>query len=258
MNYNHDTEFDILWAADQLRRTKLLSAGQPQDDGPIRRVTASLTQATLSPRADGTTLVLHGSVGPGEATLGCALSALAINSQDGAHCAQVCRDILAILSERDRVALHRELVHLKGLDSILDVCRHRSGEAVHVALQILDKLSRTSARDIAAAGGIDVVIRCVDIDGQAPRVIEAALKVLHGMSFDVEAKPLLVRRGVQQLAQGVAESRPPQNSVEAVTTVPSEEHVRSAHEAWQDVVSIASRLVTRLGGPTRSARARGA
>lgn len=246
MNYNHDSEMDLAWAADQLRRKKLVGTGLP--DAPVRRVTATLGQATLSPLGDGATMVLSGAAGPGDATLGNALSALTINARDKTHCAQVLRDLLAILADRERVALHREFAELKGVEALIQVLRDHTGDAQHVSLQILDKLSRTSAREISAAGGIDELVRCVEKDGQAPRVIESALKVLHGLTFDNDAKLLLLRRGVRELAEAIVESRPTPGSSEGVATVPLDDNVQRAHEEWQDVMSISTRLLARMGG----------
>jgi len=247
MNYSHDTETDVVWAADQLRRKKLLGTGLP--DSSVRRETTSLPKATLTRLGDGATLVLSDTAAPGEATLGSALSALAINARDGPHCAHICRDLLAIVADRDRVALHREFCELKGVEAVALVIRDHIGEPVHAALQILDKLSRTSARQIAAAGAIDEIVRCAEKEGQAPRVIEAALRVLHGLSFDSEAKPLLVRRGVRELAEALAGTGPPPTYADGVATVPLEADIERAHQAWQDVLSISTRLLARMGGP---------
>merc|ERR1712039_225293 len=122
------------------------------------------------------------------------------------------------------------------------------GEVTLVALQILDKLSRTSPREIAAAGGIDVVVQMCGRDGQAPRVIESGLKVLHGLTFDSDTKQLLLRHGVRELAESIVESRPTPGRSEVVATVPLDDHVESSDYAWQDVHSISTRLLTRMGG----------
>jgi len=248
MNYNHDTEQDMDWSADQARRQKLLGTGLP--DAPIRRVTATLKESTMTPRAiRGMTGGMGTAVSDsGDATLGNALSALAINAGQPAHVANVCRDILSLVSERDRVAVHAELVELKGVERILEVARSNDGEALFSALQILDKMSRTSARTIVAAGGIDVIVQVCEKDGQAPRVIESALRSLHGLTFDSEARLPLLRRGVDKLAESIVENRPSQSNTALVSTVPLAEHVQAADEAWQDVYSIATRLLQRMGG----------
>lgn len=248
MNYNHDTEMDMDWSADQARRKKLMGTGLP--DAPIRRVTATLKESTLSPRA-AAQAGFGASSGGGDATLGNALSALKINAKQPEHVASVCQDILELVSDRDRVSLHTEFVQLKGVEAVLEVARHNEGTPLLAAMQILDKLSRTSAREIAAAGGIDVVVQVCEKDGQAPRIIEAALRTLHGLTFDNETKLLLLRRGVRELAEGITEARPARGDTAVISTVPLEEHVQAADEAWQDVFSIATRLLQRLGGPSK-------
>jgi len=245
MNYNHDTEMDLDWAADQARRHKLLGSGLP--DAPVRRVTATLQQSTLSPEAVSPG-ALQACTSSDGVTLGNALSALTINARDGEHCAKVCKEILAILADRDRIGLHKEFIQLKGVESILELLKHHKGEVAQVSLQILDKLSRTSPREIAAAGGIDIVVQMCGRDGQAPRVIESALKVLHGLTFDNETKLLLLRHGVRELAESIVETRPAPGRSEVVATVPLDEHVENSDYAWQDVLSIATRLLTRMGG----------
>lgn len=254
MNYNHDTEQDMDWSADQARRQKLMGTGLP--DAPIRRVTAMLKESTMTPRAvRGMTTVggMTGGLGQalsscGDPTLGNAMSALAINGGHPAHVANVCQDLLALVSDRDRLALHAEFVELKGVERILEVVRGHDGEALLSALHILDKLSRTSARAIVAAGGIDVIVQICEKDGQAPRVIESALRTLHGLTFDTEAKLPLLRRGVDKLAESIVENRPSLSNTAVISTVPLAEHVQAADEAWQDVYSIATRLLQRMGG----------
>jgi len=251
MNYNADTEQDMDWSADQARRRKLLGTGLP--DTPIRRVTATLKESTLAP---GSLRGMTGGMGTshsgnGDATLGNALSALEINGGQAAHVACVCQDILALVSDRQRLAVHAELVELRGVDKLLEVVQTHEGEAQLRALQILDKISRTSGRALAAGGTIDVLVQVCQ-KGQAPRVLEAALRSLHGLTFDGEAKPLLHRRGVHKLAESLVENRPSPSDTVLVSTVPLEEHVRAADEAWQDVYSIATRLLQRMGGASTS------
>jgi len=248
MNYNHDTEQDMDWSADQARRRKLLGTGLP--DTPIRRVTATLKESTLAP---GSLRGVTGGMGTshsgnGDPTLGNALSALEINGGQAAHVASVCQDILDLVSDRQRLAVHAELVELRGVDKLLEVVQTHEGEAQLRALQILDKLSRTSGRALAAGGTIDVLMLVCQKEGQAPRVLEAALRSLHGLTFDGEARPLLHRRGVHKLAESLVENRPSPSNTALVSTVPLEEHVRAADEAWQDVYSIATRLLQRMGG----------
>mmetsp|Transcript_24475 Transcript_24475/g.62544 ORF Transcript_24475/g.62544 Transcript_24475/m.62544 type:complete len:285 (-) Transcript_24475:85-939(-) len=246
MNYNHDTEMDMRWEADQARRFKLLDTGLP--DASIRRVTAGFGEATMSPGSLRAIGAAPGRLAGGNVTLGNALSALAINAKDPVHLAKVCREILEIIADRDRIGMHREFVELKGAESMLEILRHHKGEVVLVALQILDKLSRTSAREISACGAIDVIVRICETDGQAPRTIETALRVLHGLTFENDVKLLLLRHGVRELAEALTEARPALGSVEALSTIPTEDDVRTADQAWHDVLSISTRLLTRLGG----------
>lgn len=268
MNYNADTEMDMTWSADQARRLKLMGSGLP--DAPVRRVTATLPRASTTPRSMGRTMtprsargegafsgcdptstLTRGSSASGDATVGNALSALTINLPNTTHCARTCHDILMVLADRDRIAVHTEFVQLRGIENVLEVVKTHDGETVLVGLQILDKLSRTSARELSAAGGIDIVVRCCEKLSQAPRVIEAGLRVLHGLTFDNETKLLLLRRGVRELAEGIAEHRPAHGATAVIATVPLEEHVQAAGEAWQDVYSMATRLLQRMGGSGR-------
>merc|ERR1712110_303603 len=86
-----------------------------------------------------------------DSTLGSALSALAINSQSGEQCRSICNSLLALLSDRDRaVVLHAEFAELKGIDALLSVLRQHGGDVALSALRVLDKLSRTSAREISS------------------------------------------------------------------------------------------------------------
>lgn len=246
MNYNYDTEMDMRWEAEQGRRRKLLNTGLP--DASIRRVTAGCFEATLSPNSRKTSAER---LAGGSVTLGNAISALAINGRDSAHLAKVCREILGIVTDKNRLGLHAEFVDLKGLDAVVDLLHHHRGEVIVIALQILDKLSRTSARSIAACGALDVVVRICEIDGQAPRAIEAALRVLHGLSFDSDVKLLLLRHGVRELAEVMVESRLPARNANAVSIIPTEDQLDEAENAWQDVLTISTRLLTRMGGPRK-------
>mmetsp|Transcript_57202 Transcript_57202/g.162394 ORF Transcript_57202/g.162394 Transcript_57202/m.162394 type:complete len:261 (+) Transcript_57202:116-898(+) len=246
MNYNADTDMDLDWAADQLRRQKNLGMGLP--DTAVRRLTSSMPSSkaamTLtSPRRTG--LV---NLGPGqESTLGHALSALDINSASEEQCRQICDGMVQLLGDRDRTALHAEFVELKGVEAVLEVVRHHGKDACLAALQVLDKLSRTSAREIAAAGGIDVVVRCAEKSHQAPRIIEAVLRTLHGMTFDEGVKNLLLRRGVRELVESLLENKHWETQDFSGSRTDPDEEARTA-EAWQRVVTIATRVLQRLGG----------
>mmetsp|Transcript_98775 Transcript_98775/g.156210 ORF Transcript_98775/g.156210 Transcript_98775/m.156210 type:complete len:237 (-) Transcript_98775:39-749(-) len=223
MNYNFDTEMDLEWAADQLRRVK--NTGSALPDTPIRRVTAP-----LQPKNG---VIADPSVSQ-DTTLGNALSALTVHSHNDEQCRRICESILTLLSDRERTQTHAEFVQLQGVQLILGIVKRHGDDATHVALRILDKLSRTSARHLSAAGGIDVVLLRCDKDKQSARVLEAALKVLHGLSFDTEVKQLLLRRGVPHLARSIIEAGLA-NSAEA-----------SSVQAYQDVHTIAVRLAARL------------
>jgi len=221
MNYNHDTDHDLEWAQDQLRRNKLSGTGLP--DVPVRRVTASLVQR-------GDPMPIDPSVSR-DMTLGNSLSALAIHAHNDQQCHRICDSILALLSDRDRLGLHAEFVELNGIHLVLGVVKNHGDEPALAALRILDKLSRTSARELSAAGGIDVVLERCDIDGQVPRVVESSLKILHGLTFDTDSKLLLLRRGVRGLAESIVEAK----------------QGAGAGSDWQDVHTIATRLQARLG-----------
>lgn len=223
MNYNFDTEMDLDWAAEQLRRAQNSSSVYP--DTPIRRVTAAL-QPTVSSPVDPSVST--------DTTLGNALSALTVHGHSDDQSRRICDSILGFLSDRNRMTLHAEFVRLKGIDLVLCTVKQHGDETAQVALRILDKLSRTSARQISAAGGIDIILLRCEKDKQSARVLEAALKVLHGLSFDPEVKLLLLRRGVQHLAQSLIEAKLDENCEESMV------------QAYRDVHTISTRLSARL------------
>eukprot|EP00435_Cladocopium_sp_Y103_P017327 s2394_g4.t1 len=208
MNYSHDTEMDRDWAADQLRRKKNLGSGLP--DMPVRRATAALPQVAVAavqgPVPVGTP--------PGEATLGSALSALAINAGNPEHVQRICHGLLALLYDKEMhksttfltcLPVHYEFAELKGVEALLAVLRrHGSGTAL-AALRVLEKLSRTVPREFCVAGGVDVLARCAEVPCQAPRLLEASLRCLHGLTFDTEAKAAVERRGVKDIVRNRVE-----------------------------------------------------
>uniref|UniRef100_A0A7S4PY09 Uncharacterized protein n=1 Tax=Alexandrium monilatum TaxID=311494 RepID=A0A7S4PY09_9DINO len=238
MNYNHDTDQDLDWAADQLRRQKNLGKGLP--DTAVRRVTASLTAPqNLTLRAP-----LAASLGapvPPDSTIGNALSALAINSGSPEQCRGVCDSFLALLSDRDRIQLHTEFVELKGIEALLGVVQTHGGETGLSALRVLDKLSRTSAREISAAGGIDIIVHCLVQEGQAPSMMEAALRTLHGLTFDNDAKEQVLRRDVREIAESLVENRPWEKGLQGSIDDPEEEE-RTARERKPEQSSSGARL----------------
>jgi hypothetical protein len=154
-----------------------------------------------------------------------------------------------LLADRDRIAVHAEFVELKGIEALLGVVRQHGGNACLSALRVLDKLSRTSAREMAAASAIEIIVRCCEKDGQAPRILDGALRVLHGLTFEAEVKELLIRRGVRELAELLIEGRPEDQDLRGASDDPDEEE--ATMQAWSDVVSIANRLLQRLGNSAR-------
>lgn len=237
MNYSHDTEMDREWAADQLRRRKNLGSGLP--DMPIRRATAALPQVAVAAVQGG--LI---SAGPGEATVGSALSALTINAGSAEHVQRICHGLLALLYDKERLAVHYEFAELKGVEALLAVLRrHGSGTAL-AALRVLEKLSRTVPRELCVAGGVDVLARCAEVPCQAPRLLEASLRCLHGLTFDMEGKAAVERRNVREIAEALLEDIPLRKQRQVVS---SEEEQRSLEEAWDDTTVICRRLLQRLG-----------
>mmetsp|Transcript_19462 Transcript_19462/g.42557 ORF Transcript_19462/g.42557 Transcript_19462/m.42557 type:complete len:245 (-) Transcript_19462:60-794(-) len=224
MNYSFDTEMELDWAADQLRRAKNRDLGLP--DTPIRRVTAALHQS-LAPPVDPSVSA--------DTTLGSAVSALAIHAHNPEHCLRIGESLLALLADRDRVALHHEFVRLKGLDLVIDVVKQHNGDSVLVALRILDKLSRTSPRALCTTGGLESVIERCEQDRYFPRILEASLRVLHGLSFDLEAKELLLRRGVRGFVESVLETGQPEIDEGA-----------PRNRDWDDALSMGLRVLQRL------------
>lgn len=239
MNYSHDTEMDRDWAADQLRRKKNLGSGL--SDMPVRRATAALPQVAVAavqgPVPVGTP--------PGEATLGSALSALAINAGNPEHVQRICHGLLALLYDKECLPVHYEFAELKGVEALLAVLRrHGSGTAL-AALRVLEKLSRTVPREFCVAGGVDVLARCAEVPCQAPRLLEASLRCLHGLTFDTEAKAAVERRGVKDIAEALLEDIPLRKGSQVVS---SQEEQRLLEEAWDDTTVICRRLLQRLNG----------
>lgn len=234
MNYNFDTDMDLDWAADQLRRSRNVGTAGPNT--PIRRVTHALHPSVKGCPADPSVSQ--------DTTLGNALSALTVHAHSDEQCRRICESILTLLSDRERVALHAEFVQLKGIDLVLATVKRHADETAQTALLILDKLSRTSARQISAAGGIDIVLLRCEKERQNARVLEAALRVLHGLTFDSEVKVLLLRRGVHHLAETLVEAKLEENCDEPSV------------QAYQAVTTIATRLVARLADQQKGYAAR--
>eukprot|EP00929_Paragymnodinium_shiwhaense_P043226 TRINITY_DN22263_c0_g1_i2.p1 TRINITY_DN22263_c0_g1~~TRINITY_DN22263_c0_g1_i2.p1 ORF type:complete len:268 (-),score=59.78 TRINITY_DN22263_c0_g1_i2:342-1145(-) len=244
MNYNFDTEMDLDWAADQLRRKQNMYTGLP--DTPIRRITAPLKQGSA------VAVISDPSVSH-DTTLGNALSALKIHSHKTVHCHRLCESVLALMGERDggissRSALHSEFVRLEGMPTLLNVIKEHEGKTAEVALRVLAKLARTSARDICTAGGVEVLTQVLEFEGQLPIVLEVALRVLLGLSFDGESKLLLLRRGVrgqtEALMQRIAlgdRTRDEDMRYGRIRDAEKEEAM-----AWQEVNTVAQRLAQRL------------
>merc|ERR1719456_397158 len=131
MNYNFETETDLDWAADQLRRAQNYGSALP--DTPVRRVTAPLHASSKGSPADPSVSQ--------DTTLGNALSALTVHSHNDEQCRRICDSILNLLSDRERVAVHTEFVRLKGIDLVLATVKRHGDETAQMALLILDKLS---------------------------------------------------------------------------------------------------------------------
>lgn len=227
------------WAADQLRRKQKMSCRPGLPDMPIRRVTSALPQVAVAAMQGG----LASSTPPGDATVGTALSALAINAQSADQCRRICDGLQSFLSDRE-MARHAEFAELKGVEAVLGILRHQGGEAALSALRVVEKVSRTLPRELCAAGGVEILARCAEVPGQAPRLLEAALRCLHGLTFDREAKTMVARRGVFEIVQQCLESEPERRTHRVVAG--SEEQEAAREEAWSDVIIMCNRVYQRL------------
>jgi len=238
MNYSHDTEMDRDWAADQLRRKKNALSGLP--DSPIRRTAAALPQVAVA-AVQG----LQGAAAtpPGAATLGNALSALAINAGSAEHVQRICHGLLALLYDKECLPVHQEFAQLKGVEALLAILRRHGGGTALAALRVLEKLSRTVPRELCAAGGVDVLARCAEVPCQAPRLLEASLRCLHGLTFDTEAKAAVARRGVRDIAESLLEDIPLRKERQVVS---SNDEQDTLDEAWDDTAVICKRVLQRL------------
>ncbi|CAE7806461.1 unnamed protein product [Symbiodinium sp. CCMP2592] len=183
MNYSHDTEMDRDWAADQLRRKKNALSGLP--DSPIRRTAAALPQVAVA-AVQG----LQGAAAtpPGAATLGNALSALAINAGSAEHVQRICHGLLALLYDKECLPVHQEFAQLK-----------------------------------------------------APRLLEASLRCLHGLTFDTEAR---LWRGPRLDGKTRAIVCLAWKAKTAV--VSSNDEQNTLDEAWDDTAVICKRVLQRL------------
>lgn len=278
MNYSFDTEMDLGWSADQLRRAK--HAGTGLGDDAIRRVTATRRAAPeKAPGALSVAVVPSGrdaTQRPGyqleraplaeESSLGTLLSALS-NTASPEHIARLCEELLLLLSKRDKSALHAEFVQLRGVEAVINVVRKHPGPTSLPALRILEKLARSSAREVAAAGGIDAVVQVCERGGQAalvadinksnkeaPLLLEAALKTLIGLTFDDVPRGLLSRHSIVELTEALLRAQPGVEVGEGTST----EAEQASLVAWQDVMCASRRLLQRLGGtapkPTAAGR----
>lgn len=241
MNYSHDTDMDLGWAADQLRREQNQRKGLP--DSPIRRQTCVMPQVTASGPGPLEPLTL---LSPRQSTIGSALSALEINADCSAQCLLVCEGLLAFFA--DRSSPHAEFVELKGIDALLGILKRHGGSTALAALRLLEKLSRTASKDICAAGGVEILARCCEKAGQAPRIVEAALRALHGLTFSQEARAVVSRRGVAAIAEAFIELR---GTLAEREVGASQGEERDVEMAWEDVLIISHRLLARLASETR-------
>jgi hypothetical protein len=271
MNYSADTEMDLDWAADQMRRAKYMGTGLGDD--AIRRVTAT-RRAELKPlpgaqrtNSSGitTTTLAVAPTSAVETSMGTLLSALA-NTASAEHIKGTCEELLLLLSERNQGAVHAEFVECQGVQAVIEVLRKYPGPTSLPALRILEKLARTSAREIATAGAIDGVIQVCERGGQAalvadinksnreaPLLLEAALKTLLGLTFDDSSRQLLSRHSIVELAEALLRAQPGVERGDGRSTEAEE----ACKVAWQDVLCVSRRLLQRLGGTPPKATAAG-
>jgi len=231
MNYNHDTEQDLQWAQTTLRKEE--KYGRGLSDAPVRRIASTLARGE---KVDG------GVTNDGlrdihaDTTIAGALSALAIHAHSAAQVQRICDCLYEAVTDRNRPKLHAEVVEIKGVDLILNAVKtHGTNEQCMLsALRLLEKLTRTSTKEIIQAGGLDVVLSRVDPDDNPSSVVAQGLRVLHGLTFHNDAKLLLLRRGVRGLAEDLTQSKHDARAD------------KEERERWNDVVSIATRLGNRL------------
>lgn len=231
MNYNHDTEHDLQWAQSSLRKEEKFTRGV--SDAPVRRIASTLARGE---KVDGG-VSNDGlrDINP-DTTIAGALSALSIHAHSPAQVQRICDCLYEAVTDRNRPKLHSEVVEIKGVDLILNAVKtHATDEqCVLSALRLLEKLTRTSTKEIIQAGGLDVVLARVDPDQNPSSVVAQGLRVLHGLTFQNDAKLLLLRRGVRGLAEDLQQTKH------------DERADKEERERWGDVVSIATRLCNRL------------
>lgn len=147
--------------------------------------------------------------------------------------------------------LSLKFVKRQGVEALLAILRrHGSGTAL-AALRVLEKLSRSVPREVMAAGGVDVLARCAEVPCQAPRLLEASLRCLHGLTFDGPARAAVERRGVRGIAEALLEDMPLRKERQVVCSV---EERSSLEEAWADAAVICRRLLHRLGAEATRVR----
>lgn len=231
MNYNHDTEHDLQWAQSTLRKKEKFYVGL--SDAPVRRISSTLARRE-KPQGGVSNDGLR-DIAP-DATIGSALSALAIHAHSAQQVQRLCDSLYEAMTDRDRPKVHAEVVEIKGVDLILNAAKTHAKEEACVlsALRLLQKLTRTSAKEIVQAGGVDILLELVDPDNNPSSVVGAGLHVLHGLTFQNEAKLLLLRRGVRGLAEDLAQTKH------------DERCQTEERERWAQVSSIATRLCNRL------------
>lgn len=196
MDYNHDTNMELIVAAGDLRQAQNQGSNLP--DCPLRGVTAAADDGRLEAPVDGSGV-----------TLGGMISALRAHCNSPKDCGRLCDEIRALATDKGRKGIHAEIAELGGVTAVVAAVRkHAAGNAKSAisGLQLLEALSRPCPRDICRSGGIDAVVAVVDSPQQQADVVAAALRVLHGLTFDSVAKDLLIKRGVHGLAQDLKET----------------------------------------------------
>jgi len=163
-------------------------------------------------------LVFDGNIGGG-------LSALAVhlgprNSSSAASAAEAKMTVDALLEkahQRDgdgRTKTRAEIVSLRGIDLLLQVLRlHRKEAGCSISvLRLLGQLARTETNMVMKAGACDLVLDLFlfspkqQLQELDPPVLCAALHMVHALTFDAEAKKLLLRRGLRGLAGELADT----------------------------------------------------
>jgi len=247
MNFNHDTEMEVAWGADQLRRKKQLDAGAPE--AAIRRTTARFGEDfRWDLRGQEEALPLCGQ--SGGMTIATAVTALGVGWENNEHCERLCSDVLAMLSDRRRPSTAAEFVDLGGLDSLHRIVAKQKGLPRLQALRALEKLSRTHPERVCEAEFIDPLAMVFQVEGQAPEIVSAVLRIFHALSFSSKAKDAMIAKGLCELSQVVATAMadpPPISDQDKLALSRDEQTIQRVEDAWREVGQLATRLSARLG-----------